>query len=160
MKPWKRTLGRGAMVFGGLSIFACLSPLFPEIGLPAFFIGSASIAFGVWLLSDGRWKEQLRRWARTREPLHRVSFDPLLPVEVLRLARKKAGILTMSMVAMELNVTLDQADAALQECVRRGNALADYDIEQHHDLYRFPEFLPAADSGDTPPATSDRRELE
>jgi hypothetical protein len=160
MKPWKRTLGMAAMVFGGLSIFACFSPLFPEIGLPAFFIGSASIVTGVWLLSDGRLKEQLRRWARTRQPARRASFDPLLPVEVLRLARKKAGILTMSMVAMELNVSLDQAGAALEECVRRGNAFADYDIERQHDLYRFPEFLPAGDSGNAPAGTVDRRENE
>jgi hypothetical protein len=151
MKPWKRRLGWVVTIFGGMSIFACLSPLFPEIGLPAFFLGAGSIAVGAWLLSEGRVREWLRRWARTREPARPTGLDPLLPVEVLRLARRHAGVLTVTTVAMELNVPLDQAAAALDECVRRGNALADYDIERQHALYRFPEFAPAEDGDASKP---------
>ena len=48
----------------------------------------------------------------------------------------------MSNVSIELNVPLDQAGAALEECVRRGNAFPDYDIDRQHAVYRFPEFMP------------------
>ena len=67
-------------------------------------------------------------------------LDRLLPVRILKLAREQHGVLTVALVAMELNVPLDQAQAGLDECVRAGNALPDYDIARGHALYRFPEF--------------------
>ncbi len=67
-------------------------------------------------------------------------LDQLLPVKILKLAQQQGGVLTVARVAMELNVPLDQAQAGLDECVRAGNALPDYDLTHGHALYRFPEF--------------------
>lgn len=70
-----------------------------------------------------------------------VPIDPLLPVRILKLAKERAGTLTVAEVAMDLNVPLDQAQAGIDQCVNAGNAVPDYDIPRGLALYRFPEFL-------------------
>jgi hypothetical protein len=148
---WKRILGYILLGFGVLSIIDFFSPIpIPTTFLGAFLTGGIAIGAGAWLLTGGGWLAYLKRWAATRSPgdlrqHDRVGFDPLLPVEILRLAPKHDGILTVSLVATELNVPLDQASAALEECVRQGNAFPDYDIERQHAIYRFPEFTPRRD---------------
>jgi hypothetical protein len=145
---WKRIAGYGLVGFGVLSIIDFFSPIpIPTTFLGAFFTGGIAIAAGAWLLTGGGWLVYLKRWAATRDrgPARQqdaVRFDPLLPVEILRLARERGGLLTVSNVSIELNVPLDQAGAALEECVRRGNAFPDYDIDRQHAVYRFPEFMP------------------
>jgi hypothetical protein len=125
------------------------SPMFPAVEIGGFFVGLGAVIFGaVVLLSDGGLQNALRRWAGSRgAPPSRLEegtkpplADPLLPVRILRLAKERGGELTTSTVAMELDVPLDQAVAGLEECVRRGSAFADYDIDRQHALYRFPEF--------------------
>jgi hypothetical protein len=144
---WKRVVGYLLVGFGVLSIVDFFSPIpIPTTFLGAFFTGAIAIVSGAWLLTGGGWMAYLRRWAaargaRTGRPAA-TTFDPLLPVEILRLAREHGGYLTVSEVAIGLNVPLDQAGAALEECVRRGNAFPDYDIERQHAIYRFPEFIP------------------
>ncbi len=117
------------------------SPAFPAVEIGGFFVGLAAVIFGaVMLLSDGGLQNLLRRWAssqdrgRPRDLPRPGPVDPLLPVKILRLARAKGGVLTTSIVAMELDVPLDQAVAGLEECVRRGSAFADYDIDRQHSL--------------------------
>jgi hypothetical protein len=145
---WKRVFGYILVAFGVLSIldFSSTIPI-PTTFLGAFFTGGIAIAAGAWLLTGGGWLTYLKRWAATRDrgpgpKQDTVRFDPLLPVEILRLARERGGLLTVSNVSIELNVPLDQAGAALEECVRRGNAFPDYDIDRQHAVYRFPEFMP------------------
>lgn len=155
---WKRVVGYGLVGFGALSVIDFFSPIpIPTTFLGAFFTGGVAIVAGAWLLTGGGWLAYLKRWAATRDRgLERkpdsVRFDPLLPVEILRLARERGGLLTVSNVSIELNVPLDQAGAALEECVRRGNAFPDYDIDRQHAVYRFPEFMPPRQSlpGDDP----------
>jgi hypothetical protein len=148
---WKRILGYILLGFGILSVIDFFSPIpIPTTFLGAFFTGGIAIVAGAWLLTGGGWLVYLKRWAATRDAgsarkPDRVVFNPLLPVEVLRLARENDGILTVSKVATSLNVPLDQAAAALDECVHQGNAFPDYDIEQQHAIYRFPEFTPRRD---------------
>jgi hypothetical protein len=62
-------------------------------------------------------------------------------VRILKLAKSRGGTLTVSEVAIELDVPLDHAEAGLEACVRAGNALPDYDVARGHMLYRFPEFI-------------------
>jgi hypothetical protein len=148
---WKRILGYILLGFGVLSIIDFFSPIpIPTTFLGAFFTGAIAIGAGAWLLTGGGWLVYLKRWAATRnagptQQQDQVRFDPLLPVEILRLAREHEGILTVSNVAIGLNVPLDQATAALEECVRQGNAFPDYDIDRQHAIYRFPEFTPRRD---------------
>lgn len=146
---WKRVVGYVFVGFGVLSIVDFFSPIpIPTTFFGAFFTGIIAIAAGAWLLTGGGWMAYLRRWAAARgarsgrKPEEAASFDPLLPVEILRLARERGGLLTVSEVAISLNVPLAQAGAALEECVRRGNAFPDYDIDRQHAIYRFPEFTP------------------
>jgi len=69
-----------------------------------------------------------------------------VPVSILKLAREKGGLLTVSTVAMELGMPLDVAEAGLDECARRGAAASEYDEARNTVFYRFPEFLPPADT--------------
>jgi hypothetical protein len=69
-------------------------------------------------------------------------IDPLLPVRVLKLAESRSGSLTVSTVAMALNVGLDECQLALDELVRKGAASVDVDLSNGVATYRFPEFLP------------------
>jgi hypothetical protein len=148
---WKRIFGYILVGFGILSIIDFFSPIpIPTTFLGAFFTGTIAIVLGAWLLTGGGWLARMSRSAATRGPLGsrqsgRVAFDPQLPVEILRLAAKHGGILTQSTVATELNVPLDQASAALEECVRQGSAFHYFDIGRQHPMYRFPEFTPRRD---------------
>ena len=77
-------------------------------------------------------------------------IDPLLPVRVLKLAESREGTLTVSAVAMSLNVGLDECQLALDELVRKGAANVDVDYATGIASYRFPEFLPHTVDGAGP----------
>jgi hypothetical protein len=150
MKNSRRIAGWAIIAVGGAAILIGVSPLFP-VFLEAFLVGGALIATGVWLLAGkdlrtmvGRGKEDARQRtgpgsgrARAHGP---VVIDPLLPVQILKLAKARQGMLTISEVAMELSVPLDHAEAGLEACVRTGNAVPDWDVARGYMVYRFPEF--------------------
>ncbi len=152
MNRTSRTIGWVLVGLGGVSIFVGASPIFP-IGLEAFLTGGVLFIAGAWVLAGRDLRDTIRRGIRatrqSRRALGRSSGrradapilrDPLLPVRILRLARGHGGVLTVAQVAIDLEVPLDQAQAGLDECVRAGNALPDFDISRGHALYRFPEF--------------------
>ncbi len=155
MKNLSRVTGYIVIALGGAALFIGSSPLFP-VFFEAFLVGGALIGVGLWILAGRDLRGLLRRAVRTsraagtfrgaksqrRTP---VIIDPLLPVRVLKLAKTREGTLSVSDVAIELNVPLDHAEAGLEACVRAGNALPDYDVARGHMLYRFPEFLARED---------------
>jgi hypothetical protein len=149
-KRGRQIVGFGGLGLGVVSILVGSSPLFP-IYLEAFVIGAGFFAAGVWVLAGPELRASVRRLLRViraarrvgnRPPAGPVVIDPLLPVRILRLAKKHGGILTVAEVAMELEVPLSHAEAGLGECVRAGNAVPDFDISRAHAVFRFPEFLP------------------
>jgi len=158
MKSASRIVGWGLVACGAASIFVGVSPLF-EVRLEAYLLGIGLFGAGAWVLAGRDLRDTIRRAigavrssrklshrAGTSGSASRVNGEPalqdrLLPVRILKLAQRHAGILTVARVAMELNVPLDQAQAGLDECVRSGNAVPDYDIPHGHALYRFPEFI-------------------
>jgi len=159
MKRSRRILGWILVAASGICAFIGISPLF-EIRFEAYALGLIGFAAGAWILVGPDVRDSLRRLARTKiqtrtqprkassantEP--QVVIDPLLPVRILKLAKERAGTLTVASVAMELEVPLDQAQAGINECVRMGNAVPDYDIPHGHALYRFPEFLATDPNG-------------
>jgi len=155
MKNLSRVAGYSVIAFGGAAIFVGASPLFP-VYFSAFLVGGLLIAVGLWILAGRELRGLLRRALRTRRAAGAfhgarsqrrppVVIDPLLPVRILKLAKSREGTLTVSEVAIELNVPLDHAEAGLEACVRAGNALPDYDVARGHMLYRFPEFLARED---------------
>lgn len=77
-------------------------------------------------------------------------IDPLLPVRVLKLAESHSGVLTVSVVAMALNVGLDECQIALDDLVHKGAATVDIDLSTGVSTYRFPEFLPHTINGAEP----------
>jgi hypothetical protein len=81
----------------------------------------------------GQWKKTAKK---------QELKDPLLPVRILKLAKAHRGILTLSIVAIELNVPLADAEAGLDECVRQGLATPDYDMGKEVKYYRFQEDIP------------------
>lgn len=140
---FRKGAGIGLIVFGILNIIDIASPLIPTVGPSAIVVGLACIGGGLALM--GGWKE---RFAALMAPLRRGIADkrravnPLLPVKVLKLASVKGGSLTVSAVAMSLDIGLDDAQAALDELVRKGAADADVDLTTGVATYSFPEFLP------------------
>jgi hypothetical protein len=80
----------------------------------------------------------------------RPRIDPLLPVRVLKLAEAHSGVVTVSSVAMALNVGLDECQFALDELVRKGAANVDVDMATGVASYSFPEFLPHTIEGAGP----------
>jgi hypothetical protein len=152
MKLSQRILGYGAVILGGISILVGALPWFHVVG-EAYFVGFVLFGAGVWILVGPEVRDSARKALAVRREARRASrrttrrpgrepviIDPLLPVRILKLAREQGGTLTVAQVAMELTVPLDHAEAGLNECVRAGNAIPDYDIPRAHAFYRFPEF--------------------
>jgi hypothetical protein len=139
----KVVFGRFLMVMGVVSTVVFLSPIFP-IGVEALLVGGIFFAAAAWVQRPPEFDAWLRGAGRLKlRP--RVSFDPLLPVEVLRLASRRQGVLTTADVAMALNVPLDQAQAALQDCVRSGHAVEDFDDARGTSRFKFLQFVPPDD---------------
>lgn len=152
MKRSRRITGWIMVGVGAASFLVGVSPLF-AVRVEAYFLGLALFFSGAWVLAGselrGTIRRALRAWRDARRAALRAAqrgpgatalLDRLLPVRILKLAREQHGVLTVALVAMELNVPLDQAQAGLDECVRAGNAFPDFDITRGHALYRFPEF--------------------
>ena len=152
MKNIQRTIGWGLVGLGAVSVFVGASPIFHAVIEPLIAGGVLFVA-GAWMLAGKDLRDTVRKGIRaardargsTRRSSLRgpsLQIDPLLPVRILKLARAHDGILTVAEVAIELNVPLEHARAGISECVRTGNAVADYDIPRGHELYRFPELTP------------------
>jgi hypothetical protein len=92
----------------------------------------------------------LRRPTLPQDKSQASRIDPLLPVRVLKLAEARSGVLTVSAVAMSLNVGLDECQLALDELVRKGAANVDVDLTTGVASYLFPEFLPHVIEGSGP----------
>jgi len=148
-KRWKRILSYVLIGFGILSILDLFSPIpIPTTGIVAVVSGAIAITAGFYLLylSDMDWVGFLKRTVSRKEEREKADLDagldPMVPVEILRIARGKGGLLTVSTAAMELNMPLGIVEAGLRECVRRGAAQEDFDEAHSTVVYRFPEFLP------------------
>jgi hypothetical protein len=146
MTKLRRALGYSSFVCGGLATVIGLLPIFPVFG-EALLVGGGFFALGIWALLGPELRMYFRHLAGSQTRKNPVRIDPLLPVQILSLAKKKAGLLTVSDVAIALSIPLEQAEEGLRACVRGGNAHADFDIARGFSLYRFPEFLPSEDRG-------------
>jgi hypothetical protein len=147
---WAKGFGYGFLIFGGLSILDFFSPIpIPTTFGVAFASGLFFIALGsVLLLKDKLpWGKLASRAVKSLSeppaPEQKIPamIDPMLPVKILKLAKERKGILTASMVAMELEIPLDQVEAGLNECIRYGHAMADFDMTKEITIYRFHEHL-------------------
>jgi len=144
----RRLVGLGCIAFGALNILNFWSPVpVPTMGLSAFIAGAAFVGLGCWLRlpRDEAGRVRLGRGRTTSRSSS--APDPLLAIRVLRLAEEAKGRLTVSLAAMRLDVPLDQAQDALDECVVKGAARLDIDEASGMAEYRFPEFLPPPDAG-------------
>ncbi|MGQ9630628.1 MAG: hypothetical protein ACUVXI_09995 [bacterium] len=152
---WRRIVGYLLVSLGVLNIINFYSPVpIPTVGVVAFVAGAILVGCGVYLInwSDFDWIDLLkRRKGKSEKP--QVKIDPMLPVRILKLAKEQGGILTVSTVAMELNVPLDHAEEGLEVCVGKGSAIPDFDLSRGQAItfYRFPEFVPPSRSGELNP---------
>jgi hypothetical protein len=141
VKKARKILGYSALICGGASLIVGMSPLFPVFA-EAFLVSGGFFALGIGALLGPELRLLFRHLVRAAPAETPAPIDPLLPVRILSLAKGREGILTVSEVAMALNISLEQAEEGLKVCVRKGNAQADFDIARGFTLYRFPEFLP------------------
>jgi hypothetical protein len=121
--------------------------------LSAFFLVFGALRVGRELGGPEKLRSLIDRPRREAFGSGRSSeprIDPLLPVRVLKLAEARAGSLTVSAVAMALNVGLDECQLALDDLVRKGAATVDVDLSTGVATYRFPEFLPHVIDGASP----------
>jgi hypothetical protein len=157
----RQFFGNFLIAIGALNILNFWAPRpIPTVGPSAFIVGGILIVSGFLLRAprDGsgriRWDSLaavFRASTRRRDPLPKAKpfaktndeaswIDPLLAVRVLRLASEHGGKLTVAQTAMELDVSLDAAETALDECSRKGGAYMDADPKSGIPAYRFPEF--------------------
>jgi hypothetical protein len=158
MKKTSDIVGYGLLGAGAVLVLMGALPIFQGIHWEGVFLGFGSFFAGAWVLAGKELRGSFRRAFRATRgesarrvrgsPPSTVRIDPLLPVRILKLARDQGGVLTLAQVAMELDVPLPEAQAGMDECVRAGNAVPDYDIPRGHAVYRFPELLPP--SGKSP----------
>ena len=148
----RKIAGMGCIAFGALNILNFMAPVpVPTVGASAFIAGAAFIGLGVFLQLP-RGDSGRIEWSRLGKLLRPGSAagttagdrtgDPLLSVRALRLASESKGVLTVSQTAMKLNVPLDEAQAALDECAVKGAAYINVDGETGIPRYCFPEFMP------------------
>jgi len=141
----KKPVGVALLLVGFLAV------LNTRFGGEFLVLGIVGIAVGSSILLRGAsLKERLRRMVSTmsnesarglRRRDETFGIDPLLPVRVLKLAESRGGRLSVSAVAMALDVALDDAQAALDELQRKGAASAEVDLATGIATYTFPEFL-------------------
>jgi hypothetical protein len=141
---WSRIVGYALIIFGVLNFVDLTNPVpIPTIGVFAIITGIVSILGGIFILIPNKMSVVRRiteHWKKTAP--QRPLSDPLIPVKILKLARQHNGILTLSDVAIELNIPLEEAEAGLDACIRSGQALADFDMTRETTFYRFHEYLP------------------
>ncbi len=145
----RKIAGIGCIAFGAMNILNFWAPVpIPTVGFSAFIVGAVFIGLGLFI--------QMPRGASGRIEWDRLAglfrlggtsggtptVDPLLSVRALRLAAESKGELTVSQTAMKLNVPIDDAQAALDECARKGTAYIEVDGETGLARYCFPEFKP------------------
>ncbi len=150
----RKIAGTGCIALGVLSILNFWAPVpVPTVGPSAFISGGLLILLGLFLRTprDGSGRIEWGRLAGLLRPSGGAAkakaalgrpADPLLTVKVLRLAAESKGRLTVSQAAMSLDVPLDAAQAALDECALKGMAYIDVHGETGISTYCFPEFLP------------------
>lgn len=156
----RNAIGNVLAAFGALNILNFWAPRpLPTVGPSAFIVGGFFIALGLWVRAprDGSGRIQWGRLAALVKPdsgrpekIRGASApaDPLLAVRTLRLASENGGSLTVAQAAMKLDVGLDAAQAALDECASKGTAYIDVDDGTGVASYRFPEFLPRPEQSD------------
>ncbi|MGA2544953.1 MAG: hypothetical protein ABSF43_00240 [Rectinemataceae bacterium] len=149
---FKNRLGVILVVLGFISI------PFVRFGEEFLLLSAFLLAFGAVRISRelgvknrlGNLMGSMRRPVETQAKSP-PKIDPLLPVRVLKLAESRSGVITVSTVAMALNVGLDECQLALDDLVRKGAANVDVDLSNGVASYSFPEFLPHSieDAGST-----------
>jgi hypothetical protein len=145
---FRKILGTVLLVLGVISITLPFTREFVFISL--FLVAFGAITIVQSTGSGDRVRTLLRSMRRPSVPDTKSQasrIDPLLPVRVLKLAEARGGSLTVSVVAMALNVGLDECQLALDELVRKGAASVDVDMSTGVSNYLFPEFLPPAIEG-------------
>ncbi|MBN1699623.1 MAG: hypothetical protein JW881_19045 [Spirochaetales bacterium] len=149
-KPLKpgRIFGYVLITLGIINFINLGSPIpVPTIGLSAIAAGIIFTAGGLILLVPDKRSilKKITEYRKKTEPPKPLA-DPMLPVKILKLAREHKGILTLSDVAIELNIPLDEAEAGLKACLRSGQAVGDFDMSRETTYYRFHEYLPPDNS--------------
>jgi len=152
----RRFFGNLIIAFGVINILNFWAPRpIPTVGISAFIFGGLLIGAGALLKAQrdesgriqwGRLFALLRSSAqkpvsgssKKQETEH--SIDPLLAVRVLRLAEENDGKLSIAQTAMQLNVPMGDAEAALDECTSRGTAYIEVNAGTGIASYCFPEF--------------------
>ncbi|MCX7656338.1 MAG: hypothetical protein N2Z76_07415 [Treponemataceae bacterium] len=150
-----RFFGTFFITLGVLNIANFWAPRpIPTVGPSAFLLGFLLIGVGLFLRAERdstghiRWGslKALFRKEKRKEDIEASPMDPLLPVKALKVASQRGGRISIAQLAMELNVSLEIAEKALDTCVRKGSAFIEIDQTTGITVYCFPEFMKREDS--------------
>lgn len=145
-----RFFGTFFIILGILNIANFWTPRpIPTVGPSAFILGFLLIGTGLFLRAERdssgriRWGalKALFRKNKEKEKSESEPMDPLLPVKALKTASERGGQISIAQLAMELNVSLETAEKALDTCVRKGSAYIEIDQNTGIAVYCFPEFM-------------------
>ncbi|MEJ5187879.1 MAG: hypothetical protein WHT84_01555 [Breznakiellaceae bacterium] len=145
-----RFFGTFFIILGILNIANFWAPRpIPTVGPSAFILGFLLIGTGLFLRAERdssgriRWDglKALFRREEKKEEAGATPMDPLLPVKALKAASERGGQISIAQLAMELNVSLETAEKALDTCVRKGSAYIEIDQTTGIAFYCFPEFM-------------------
>ena len=141
----RRLAGAGLIGLGVANILNFWAPVpVPTVGPSACIIGGLLVLGGFYLRlpqgSSGRIAWDRLFGAARLGAARPKPVDPMLAVRVLKLASESGGSLTVSQAAIKLNVALDDAQAALDECAVKGTAYIQVDEATGIPAYKFPEF--------------------
>ncbi len=120
----------GTIIFSGATITETIKGNFEDLVIGV----STTIVFGILpatigFINNKKRKKQLEE-QRKNEQLN----------SILRLARANQGILTISEVSLELNISIDEAKRRLEEAITKGICIANVN-ENGNIEYHFPDLL-------------------
>ena len=144
---FKKLLGTALVILGSISMVVPFTREFMLVSVILVVLGIATIIRGSGIGSRLRHLFDAQRRPIQPQVKPQPRIDPLLPVRVLKLAESRSGVITVSSVAIALNVGLDECQLALDELVRKGAATVDVDLSNGVASYSFPEFLPRMQDG-------------
>jgi hypothetical protein len=133
------SIATGVAIFVGFSIFWFFNQHTWWILFPALFGGLIPIVRGISRLIEGR--VSAPRDKRKLEAEKAANAER----SVLRIAQARSGLVTPSQVALDTQLSLEEAELLLDSMAKRGHASMEV-REDGRLVYRFSEFLLPEDS--------------
>ena len=128
-------------LIGGIGILALCGTLFAIHLAPGWVMFIGVFFGGLPAIKGARRMVRDRERRQVEDRQDREERNAHIQRSILKTARQNRGVVTPSLVSLEANIPIVEADAALQDMAARG--YAELNIRENGTLeYRFPDLLP------------------